>query len=80
MGRVSQHLVHTARVAEGDESEAPGPPGGWVLHHHYLCHVSELGEVFSHILWGSLPGQASYEHLARVIGNLIQIDWGQGGK
>ena len=30
------HLGDAARLCEGDESEAPGPPGGRVLHHHHL--------------------------------------------
>ena len=78
VGGVGQHLVDAARVAEGDEAEAAGPAGGGGLHHHHLRHVPELGEVLPHILRRGLPGQAADKHLPGVIGDLVQVDRGQG--
>jgi len=80
MSGVGQHLVDTAGVTEGDESESSGSSGGWILHHHHLGHVTKLREVLSHILRSGLPGQTSDEHLARIIGNLVKIDGSQVGK
>ena len=68
------YLSHTGGLSKCDESESARPPRGRVLHHHHLGHVPELGEVLPHILRGGLPREAAYEHLAGVIGNLIQIN------
>jgi len=77
---IGQDLVDTPGVDEGDEAEASGSPGGGILHDHDLCHVSELGEILPHVLGGGLPRQASNEHLARIVGDLIQIDRSQRRK
>ena len=80
MGGIGQDFVDAPGVAEGDEAEPPGPPGGGVLHHHHLGHVPELGEVLPHVLRCGLPGEATDEHLARVIRDLVQVDRREGGE
>ena len=80
MLREGQDSVDAGGVAEGDEPEAPGPSGSRVLHHHHLCNVAKLREVLPDSLGSGLPGEPANEHLARVVGNLVQIDGSEWGE
>ena len=69
-----ENSVDAGRVAEGDEAEASGPPCCRIFHHHHLRHVAKLREILPDILGRGLPGEATDEHLAGVIGNLVHVD------
>ena len=75
--RKGEDPVDAGRVAECDESETSGSPGCGIFHHHHLRHVAKLRKILPDILGRGLPGEASNEHLAGVIGDLVHVDRSQ---
>ena len=80
MLRECENSVDAGRVAERDKSKPSRPPGGWVLHHHHLGNVTELREILANVLRSRLPGKSANEHLAWVVGDLVEIDGSEGGE